>query len=65
MVSAGATAIVVGGIGGRPLMGFQQMGITVYAGTAGATVAELAQAVADGKLTPIRMDQVCGGGGAH
>lgn len=55
--------VVVGGIGGRPLMGFQQEGIDVYAG-AGNTVQETVDAYLRGLIGPIRQDQVCGGGPA-
>jgi predicted Fe-Mo cluster-binding NifX family protein len=55
--------VVVAGIGGRPLMGFQQEGIEVYAGH-GATVQETVDAYLQGQIGPIRQDQVCGGGPA-
>ncbi len=53
--------VVVGGIGGRPLMGFQQEGIDVYGGV-GNTVQETVDAFLLGQIGPIRQDQVCGGG---
>ncbi len=55
-------ALIVGGIGMRPLMGFRQAGISVYHD---AERAEIKPVVADliaGKLQEIRNDQVCGGG---
>ncbi|MCA1961813.1 MAG: NifB/NifX family molybdenum-iron cluster-binding protein [Desulfomonile sp.] len=59
---SGANAIIVGGIGMRPLMGFRQAGIRVYhdpyGGTVGASINELLK----GRLSTIRDDQVCGGG---
>jgi len=58
-------SIVVGGIGMRPLMGFNQVGIDVYYN---ATHAEIKPVVVDlvaGKLPKITSDQVCGGGGGN
>ncbi len=55
--------VVVGGIGGRPLMGFRDEGIDVYAGV-GSTVQETVDAYLLGQIGPIRQDQVCGGGPA-
>ena len=57
-------ALIVGGIGMRPLMGFRQVGIDVYHD---AVRAEIKPVVADllaGKLPLIEEDQVCGGKGA-
>ncbi len=53
--------VVVAGIGGRPLMGFQQEGIEVYSGH-GGTVQETIDAYLQGQIGPISQDQVCGGG---
>ena len=56
-------ALIVGGIGMRPLMGFKQVGIDVYYD---ATRPEIRPVVADliaGKLPLIGESQVCGGGG--
>lgn len=53
--------VVVAGIGGRPLAGFQDEGIQVYSGH-GNTVQETVNAYLQGQLGPIQQDQVCGGG---
>jgi predicted Fe-Mo cluster-binding NifX family protein len=53
--------VVVAGIGGRPLAGFQNEGIEVYSGH-GDTVQETVNAYLQDKLGPIQQDQVCGGG---
>ncbi|MCK4691304.1 MAG: NifB/NifX family molybdenum-iron cluster-binding protein, partial [Desulfuromonadales bacterium] len=53
--------VVVAGIGGRPLMGFQQEGIEVYSGH-GHTVQETIDAYLQGQIGPISQDQVCSGG---
>ena len=58
-------AIVVGGMGARPLQGFQQAGIEVY--FAPAANYESVQSVVDGLLAKtfplMRVDQICKGGG--
>jgi predicted Fe-Mo cluster-binding NifX family protein len=59
---SGAHAIIVGGIGFRPLMGFRQVGIDVYFGPYGDTVGAVVQELLNGKLQLISEDQVCGGG---
>ncbi len=57
-----ADALIVGGIGMRPLMGFQQVGIDVYYGPEGETVGAVMDHLLQGKLQIIRENQVCGGG---
>ena len=59
----GADAIIVGGIGMRPLMGFKQVGIDVYYGPQGETVGMVVDYLLQGNLQLIADDQVCGGGG--
>lgn len=51
-------ALVVDGIGGRPLMGFQQVGIAVHAG-AGADVQGAVRAYAEGDLPLVGFDGAC------
>ncbi|MGO8683166.1 MAG: NifB/NifX family molybdenum-iron cluster-binding protein [Thermoleophilia bacterium] len=51
-------ALVVDGIGGRPLQGFQDVGITVHAGY-GTTVAETVQAYASGMLPVLGLEGAC------
>ena len=55
-------ALVVGGIGMRPLMGFRQAGILVYHDDRRADIKPVVEDLIAGKLTEIRNDQVCGGG---
>ncbi|MEW6351207.1 MAG: NifB/NifX family molybdenum-iron cluster-binding protein [Thermodesulfobacteriota bacterium] len=59
---SGADAIIVGGIGMRPLMGFQQMGIEVYYGPEGDTVGAVVNDLLQDRLQLIAEHQVCGGG---
>jgi predicted Fe-Mo cluster-binding NifX family protein len=51
-------AIVVDGIGGRPLMGFNQVGIAVHAGV-GADVQTTVQAFIEGGLPVVGFDNAC------
>jgi predicted Fe-Mo cluster-binding NifX family protein len=62
LYTSGADAIIVGGIGMRPLMGFRQMGIEVYYGPEGETVRTLVDDFLKGSLQMIGDHQVCGGG---
>ncbi len=58
-------ALIVGGIGMRPLMGFRQVGIDVYHDDQRPEIEPVVMDLIRGNLTEIRNDQVCGGGGAH
>ncbi len=58
----GATAVVVAGIGMRPLMGFQQAGIEVLVGP-GERVADVVDAYLQGEVRPIADGDVCGAHG--
>ncbi len=55
----GADAIIVTGIGMRPLMGFQQVGIKVFSGVAG-TIESVVKEYLAGRLQPAGEDIVCG-----
>jgi len=59
------TALVVGGIGMRPLMGFKQVGIDVYHDDQRAEIEPVVKDLIAGNLTEITNDQVCGGGGGQ
>jgi predicted Fe-Mo cluster-binding NifX family protein len=63
LASHNVTALVVGGIGLRPLMGFKQVGIDVYHDSQRAEIRPVVEDLIAGKLPQIREDQVCGGGG--
>ncbi len=65
LASNNVTALVVGGIGMRPLMGFRQVGIDVYHDAERAEIEPVVMDLIQGKLPMIREDQVCGGGGQH
>jgi predicted Fe-Mo cluster-binding NifX family protein len=59
------TALVVGGIGMRPLMGFRQVGIQVYYDAQRVEIEPVVNDLIAGALPEIQNDQVCGGGGGQ
>ena len=63
--SHGVKALLAGGMGMRPLMGFQQVGVNVFFAGQYPTVGAAVQAFLEGKLPPFTMDFTCGGGGHH
>lgn len=58
-------ALIVGGIGMRPLMGFRQVGIDVYHDAERADIRPVVEDLIAGALPIIGEDQVCGGGSGH
>ena len=58
----GVNALVAGGMGLRPLMGFAQVGITVYHGGTAASVGQAVDAFLAGTLVAFSRNQTCGGG---
>lgn len=58
-------ALIVGGIGLRPLMGFRQVGIDVYYDATRPEIRPVVEDLIAGKLSRIEEDQVCGGGGGR
>jgi len=56
-------ALIVGGIGMRPLMGFKQVGIDVYHDATRSEIRPVVEDLIAGKLPQIADNQVCGGGG--
>ncbi len=62
LASHGVTTLLAGGMGMRPLVGFQQAGVTVcFAGNC-ATVGEALSAFTEGKLQPFSTQNTCTGG---
>ncbi|MEA2084881.1 MAG: NifB/NifX family molybdenum-iron cluster-binding protein [Thermodesulfobacteriota bacterium] len=57
--------LIVGGIGMRPLMGFNQVGIDVFYDVDRAEIRPVVEDLIAGKLPIITNDQVCGGGGGQ
>ncbi|MFO7560189.1 MAG: NifB/NifX family molybdenum-iron cluster-binding protein [Desulfobacterales bacterium] len=58
-------ALIVGGIGMRPLMGFKQVGIQVYYDAERPDIRPVVEDLIAGKLSLIDDTQVCGGGGGN
>ena len=58
-------ALIVGGIGMRPLMGFKQVGIDVYYDAERPEIKPVVVDLIAGNLPKIDDTQVCGGGGHH
>lgn len=59
----GVQVLVAGGMGMRPLMGFDQVGIQVYYGGDAGTVGQAVGALAEGRLPQFTQEFTCGGGG--
>jgi predicted Fe-Mo cluster-binding NifX family protein len=57
--------LLAGGMGMRPLMGFQQMGIEVYHCGEARTVGEAVEAFRAGRLPQFGQQHTCGGAGGH
>ena len=55
-------ALIVGGIGMRPLMGFRQVGIDVYHDETRPEIRPVVEDLIAGRLSRISDNQVCGGG---
>ena len=55
-------ALIVGGMGMRPLMGFNQVGITVYHEGENQKIKPVIDKYLTGSLKTMSADQACGGG---
>ena len=62
LAAHGVNALLAGGMGMRPLMGFQQVGVNVFFAGQCSTVGEAVQAFTAGKLPPFSTDFTCRGG---
>jgi predicted Fe-Mo cluster-binding NifX family protein len=65
LASNRVNALIVGGIGMRPLMGFRQVGIDVYYDAERIDIQPVVNDLIAGALPKIDDSQVCGGGGGH
>ncbi len=65
LADKGAKQLIAGGMGFRPLMGFNQAGIDVYFGGDFQTVGDAVKAFIDGQLPQFSQNQTCGGGDCH
>ncbi len=61
----GIKVLLAQGMGFRPLMGFNQVGIDVYYAGGAPTVGAAAQAFLEGRLQQFSTENTCGGGGGH
>ena len=58
----GVTVLLAGGMGMRPLMGFQQVGVKVFFGAGAPSVGHAVQAFLAGRLPAFSTEFTCGGG---
>ena len=65
LVDNQVNALIVGGIGMRPLMGFRQAGIDVYHDDQRQDIRPVVEDLIAGKLPIIADNEVCGGGGGQ
>ena len=65
LAQKGVQKLIAGGMGLRPLMGFNQAGIEVYFGGQVQTVGQAIDAILDGTLPQFGQEHTCGGGAAH
>ncbi len=65
LAAKGAKALIAGGMGLRPLMGFNQVGIQVFFGGPVPSVGEAVDAFIQGQLPEFSQQHTCGGGQGH
>jgi predicted Fe-Mo cluster-binding NifX family protein len=65
LAANGVTQLIAGGMGLRPLMGFNQVGIDVYFGGNAQTVGQAVKAMLAGELQQFSQEHTCGGGAGH
>ena len=58
------TDMIIGGIGGRPFMGFNQVGINLYLGVLGKNIEQNIKLLLEGKLKTLN-EPSCSGGTEH
>lgn len=63
LASLGVQTLIAGGMGMRPLMGFQQVGIDVFHHDGLQKVGDAVQAYVEGRLPRFGSNMTCGGGG--
>jgi predicted Fe-Mo cluster-binding NifX family protein len=61
----GVKILIAGGMGMRPLMGFNQVGIDVYYSGGASTIGQAIQGYLDGQLQAFTTELTCGGGGGQ
>lgn len=61
----GVQLLIAGGMGMRPLLGFNQVGISVFYGGGMETVGQAVEALLRGDLKQFTSEYTCGGGGGQ
>jgi predicted Fe-Mo cluster-binding NifX family protein len=64
LAQSGAKILIAGGMGMRPLMGFNSVNIQIFYNGGATRVGQAVNALIVGNLQPFGQDQTCGGG-AH
>lgn len=62
LATNGVNVLIAGGMGMRPLMGFQQVGVRVFMGANAPSVGHAVQAFLQGRLPAFTTEFTCGGG---
>jgi len=62
LATNGVNVLIAGGMGMRPLMGFQQVGVKVFMGANAPSVGHAVQAFLLGRLPAFTTEFTCGGG---
>ena len=62
LASHGVNQLIAGGMGMRPLMGFNQVGIDVFYGAGAPSVGTAVDALLKGALVRFTQEYTCGGG---
>lgn len=65
LAQSGAKILVAGGMGMRPLMGFNSVGIEVFHNNGLNQVGQAVTALAEGRLPRFGQEMTCGGGGGQ
>jgi len=65
LANHGVKKLIAGGMGLRPLMGFNQVGIEVYFGNGATTVNQAVNSLLAGELPQFTQQHTCGGGQGH
>ncbi len=65
LADRGVRELLAGGMGRRPLMGFNEAGIKVFFTGGSSTVGEALEGYLGGRLPVFTFDGVCGGCGGH
>jgi len=63
LAQCGVRALIAGGMGMRPLMGFNSVGIDVFFNNGFTKVKDIVDAFVQGQLPRFSQDNTCGGGG--